>query len=689
MIAHMGAAIAQETGSWKVYPSYMNATQNVTAGNYVFGLMNGNLLRYDTDDQTVETYSRMEYLSDAGISCIAYCEEAKTLVIVYSNGNIDLMDLDNNVWNLDALKQSTLANKTINGVCIQGTTAFVCTEFGFLQVDVAQRAIADTYNLGRSVSGVKLGDQYIYISIASNVLRCPLTGNWKIPERWALTTDYTADQVRFTRTKYNPAGGLLWNSDGLEGLNGYQKQGDEYVRVSGPIQPNSPVRDLFYRMHYAGKRLLVAGGINTYLQIYKPITAMIYEDGVWSYMTEPQFSERFPDISPNNTTHFVQDPTDDTHHYASPYRSGLFEYVDGKLVKIYNRDNSPLCSILPDDPGYNNLTCAVALNFDGEGNLWMGNQQTDTIVRVLTPEGKWHALYYPEVANTPLVYDYLFSSSGINFMVSYADKNHGFFAFTTNGTLNTTADDRHILRRTITNEDGTSYNPDRFYCMTEDLEGQIWCGTNLGLFVIEDPTTYFNDDFTFLQIKIPRNDGSGLADYLLSGVDINCVTVDHANRKWIGTATSGLYLVSPDGQETIHHFTTENSPLISNVIQCVAINPTTGEVLIGTDSGLCSFMGDATEPQDELDYDNITAYPNPVGPDFRGVVTIDGLTDNAEVKICSSTGQLINSGRSNGGRFTWNLKTKQGRRVSSGVYNVIANTANGKKAIVTRIVVIK
>lgn len=680
---------AQEIGEWKVYPSYMIATQNVTAGSYVFGLMNGNLLRYDTDDQTVETYNRLEHLSDMGISRIAYCEEAKTLVIAYSNGNIDLMDLDNNVWNLNALKESTLANKSINGVCIDGNNAYICTRFGFLKVDVARHVIADTYNLGKSITGIKLTNQYIYASEGNQVLRCALTDNWKIADNWTSTTDLTVAQVRYTPTEYNPAGGLFWHSDGLKGLNGYTKEGNEYVHASGPIQPNSPVRDLFYRMHYVGNRLLVSGGINTPYAFFNSATAMIYEDGEWSYLDNSPLSELDKRLEPYNTTHVVQDPTDDTHHFSSPYRTGLFEYYDGKLTKVYNSDNSPLRSILPDNHNYYNYTSATALNYDGEGNLWMANQETDTIVRVLTPEGKWHALYYPEIDGTPTVYDYLFSTSGINFLISNRVSGRGFFGFTTNGTLNTTADDRHMRRTSITNEDGTQYIPDMFYCMAEDLDGQIWCGTNIGLFVIEDPTTFFNDDFTFLQIKIPRNDGSGLADYLLSGVDITCIAVDAANRKWIGTANSGIYLVSPDGQETIHHFTTDNSPIISDNIQCVVINPTTGEVMIGTEKGLCSYMGDTIEPESNLNYDSITAYPNPVGPDYAGVVNIDGLTDNAEVKICSSTGQLINSGRSNGGRFTWNLKTKQGRRVSSGVYNVIANTEDGKKAIVTRIVVIK
>ncbi|MCD8294004.1 MAG: regulator, partial [Clostridia bacterium] len=228
-----------------------------------------------------------------------------------------------------------------------------------------------------------------------------------------------------------------------------------------------------------------------------------------------------------------------------------------------------------------------------------------------------------------------------------------------------------------------------FYCLTKELDGQVWCGTDLGLFVIENPTDYFSSDFRFLQVKIARNDGSGLADYLLSGVPVTCIAVDGANRKWIGTSGNGIYLVSADGQEMLQHFQAAGSPLLSDNIQCIAIHPTSGLVMIGTDVGLCSYMADATEPEEELSKDNVLAYPNPVPPSYTGLITIDGLTADSEVKICSSTGQLIWSGTSNGGRFTWNGCNRQGRRVSSGVYNVVASNAEGKKAIVTRIIVIK
>ncbi len=689
LLAVVAAANAQELGSWQVYPSYMIATQNVTAGSYVYGNQNGNLLRYDTDDGSVELYNSLNHLNDVGIDYIAYSSEAKTLVIAYASGNLDLMDTDDNVWNLNALKESALTNKTIQGICIDGATAYVCTGFGFLELDLEEKVIQDTYNLEQSVTGVKVGDEYVYASTADGVMRCALGDNAKETANWSATTDMTPAEVAYAATDYNAAGGYYWHSDGTNGLVGCTLSGGTYTQAVGPIQPNSPIRDLFYRMHYDGESLLVAGGINTPYSIYYDATAMIYADGTWSYMDELTPASLYPDVEHHNTTHFVADPNHEGRYYASPYRTGLYEYEDGKLTNLYNTDNSPLQSIYPTADYRNKYVSAVALQFDDDGNLWMANQQTDTIIRVKTKDDKWHALYYEDIAETPTVYDYLFSSSGVNFLVSNRVTNRGFFGFTTNGTLNTTADDQHVLRTTLTNEDGTSYRPNLFYCMTEDQDGQIWCGTNLGLFVIEDPTAYFDDDFTFLQIKIARDDGSGLADYLLSDVDITAIAVDGANRKWIGTGGQGLYLLSSDGQEELHHFTTDDSPLISDEIQCLAIHPTTGEVMIGTDAGLCSYVGDATEGAARLDYDNVRVYPNPVRPEYTGLVTIDGLSQNAEVKICTATGQLVSSGTANGGRFTWNCQNKRGKRVSSGVYNVIINTEDGDKAIVTRLVVIK
>lgn len=678
---------AQTIGQWNVYPSYMNVTKCVALGKVVYALTDGNLFSYDTEDKSVQLFNCMDHLNDVRIAQIGASSEAKRVILVYENCNIDLLDNDGNIVNISALKDKNMSDKSINALTISGSHAYICTGFGFLDVDMKEGVIRDTYNIGINTTGILIKEGQPYLATTGNYVYTVKKGeNWHLAGNWTVTGAASKQEITSQNPEYVHAGSLDWHAEGMKGLVGYKEKDGKREQAEGPIQPNSPVRDLFYRMHYVGDRLLVAGGINTPFAIYNPATAMIFENDEWSYLDEETPAKDFPKLHHWNTTHLTQDPNDPEHHFASPYRTGLYEYKNRKLVKIWSMDNSPLNQIENYGPNY---VSAISPTYDEEGNLWVLNNQTDTIIRVLQSNGKWQKLYYEEIEGTPTPDDYIFTTSGVRFVINRRVAGKGFFGFHTNGTLGNTRDDKHVLRSTIVNQDGTSYDPAEYYCMTEDLDGRLWCGTIIGLFVINNPLNYFDEDFRFEQVKIARNDGSGLADYLLNGVSVTCIAVDGANRKWIGTQGNGLYLVSADGQEMLQHFMAEDSPLLSNNIQCLAIHPSTGKVMIGTDIGLCSYISDATEAEEELIADNVIAYPNPVSPDYNGPITIKGLTMDSEVKICSSTGQLVWSGVSNGGIFTWNGLNKQGRRVASGVYHVIASNAEGKKAVVSRIVIVR
>ena len=196
------------------------------------------------------------------------------------------------------------------------------------------------------------------------------------------------------------------------------------------------------------------------------------------------------------------------------------------------------------------------------------------------------------------------------------------------------------------------------------------------------------EDVTFYQIKVPRNDGTDYADYLLYGVNISHIAVDGGNRKWFATNGAGAFLIGADNITQISNFKEDNSYLLSNTISSTAINPKTGKIYFLTDKGLCSYQGDATEPSEEMTKDNVYAYPNPVTPDYTGLITITGLTYDADVKITSSNGALIAQGRSNGGMFTWNGNDRQGSRVASGIYFVLTTTSDGNQGTVCKIAVI-
>ena len=238
------------------------------------------------------------------------------------------------------------------------------------------------------------------------------------------------------------------------------------------------------------------------------------------------------------------------------------------------------------------------------------------------------------------------------------------------------------------NQNGTSLNIDYIYCITEDADGNMWVGTNLGPFYLTPSQMEQHNPTVLTQYVVPRNDGTNYGDYLLSGLTVTAVAVDGAGRKWIGTNGAGLYLISRDNNTQELHFTASDTPLLSDNIESIAVNDATGEVYVGTDRGLCSYMGDSTTPSTEMTKDNVYAYPNPVRPGYTGPITVTGLTFDAEVKITTSNGVLVAEGRSNGGTFTWDGCDLSGRRVASGVYMVKTSTQQGEKGTVCKIAIV-
>jgi hypothetical protein len=222
--------------------------------------------------------------------------------------------------------------------------------------------------------------------------------------------------------------------------------------------------------------------------------------------------------------------------------------------------------------------------------------------------------------------------------------------------------------------------------MTQDKNGVIWVGTESGPLLLSNTENAFDANYTCSRVKIPRNDGTDHADFLLDKERIRSIAIDGANRKWIGTEYSGVYLLSENGQETLKHFTTKNSPLLSDYIISITINPVTGEVFFGSTSGLVSYQSDAVESGET--FNNVHAYPNPVRPDFRGTITITGLVRDTRVKITDINGNLIYETQSNGGFATWDGKNLYGERVATGIYLAICITEDGSQNAITKIMVI-
>lgn len=754
----MSVFATADNADWKVYASYHNPTQCVEMGGRIYVLANGDLYSYDPEDQSIETYDKAGVLTDFGISSIQVCRETNELLIIYSNGNIDIMNTKGEVYNISELKKKVMSDKTINEVYAEGHTLYISTNSGLVVLDTNRRIFLNLYYFGYAVRSICISDGYIFAVTSGGVFRGLQNANLLDPANWQKIAEPTTYKsiLKLGKTYYILANNLYkiesltpfkqslatndvvtkwfangnriyyttnrnefkamvesgevtplqlpfpasclaqksntyWAACGENGMLGMKLNNGQFTVTVGDITPNSPIRNNCYRMNMIGERLLVAGGNNYYPEELYVGQAMQYENGTWLNFDEKAPTAAVQEKTFCNVTDVVQDPNDPTHHFLSTYRSGLYEYRNYKYVKHITYDNSPLKTMSPNSRHYYYYVRTTGASYDRNGNLWMCNQQVDTVLWVMKPNNKWVGYPISAIANHPTFDRIVHDSRGWVWVNSRrtTDTPAGILAIDTRGTIDNRKDDRWQFHSTVTNQDGTQYEPTEVYSIAEDLDGHMWFGNINGLFMTENPEDFFNKNFRFTQVKIARKDGSGLADYLLTGVKVTCIAIDGANRKWIGTGGDGLYLLSADGQETLQRITAATTPLISDNINDIQINGTTGEVFISTDKGLCSFMSDAVDPEEELDKNNLKVYPNPVRPEDRRFVRITGFSNNCVVKVSTASGKLVYEGTSNGGEFTWNCRNSAGKEVASGVYYILGTDEDGNKGAATKVLIIR
>ena len=476
---------------------------------------------------------------------------------------------------------------------------------------------------------------------------------------------------------------------GSKGLSCLTLKNGKLVETLASVQPDSPVRNLCEYLSFSptGKLLVAGGNLNYFDGVFYDGTIMAFDGDEWTNFPEQEVKDA-TNLQYQNITSVVEDPAEAGHYFASSFGYGLYEFRDGEFVKHCNHANSALKSVLSSG-AMERYVRVSRLKYDSKGNLWMTNTGTQDIIKILKNDGTWHALTYSEIVKKPTMVELLFDSRGWLWVTSL-QADAGLFCAKMNGTPFDTADDEvKFLTGHFKNQDGVSYDINQLCALAEDRKGQMWVGTDAGLFVLLNPKKFFDGEVAFTQIKVPRNDGTGLADYLLNGIYIQAICVDGANRKWVGTKDNGIYLVSADGLETIHHFTAENSPLPSNSIVSIAIEDATGKVFIGTDKGLVSFTSDATAPSPTLKENLLHAYPNPVRENYTGNISVTGFTEDCNVKIVDASGALIYETNSTGGQITWNGCNMRGERVSAGVYYVLAYDGNGNESAATKILIIR
>ncbi len=736
-------------GNWRTHFAYQQLRQVIVAKTRIYGIADFGFFYLDQEDNSIKILTKNDGLSDIGIATGAYHAEQDVLIIAYKSGNIDVL-YNNQIYPFSLLADAN-TNEQIHQITFNGSAVYVATSFGVrvLQLDITNEeepiTIKESYTRLNETGAINLpvyssaiANDSIFLATEAGVIANGLSplinrldfSTWKrfkekngIPEepiRFITSVDntlyaaadnkglfaYTAGS--WGKTSFPVAGtfssltstaegllfivgnqiysglpsgaikpvtsGLLtqpvsamadnastfWIADASNGLVSIGKAGESQYF------PNGPVTDQARTLYYENNKIVGVSGTYSYEGTPGRNADGFYtfDTGIWTnYNTN---AGNLPVIT--DLVDVLYNPVNQ-HTYFASFGYGILDWngADGFTIIDENTEGSQLINNSPPD----RFTNISALAADAEGKIWIANY------------GASNSLHQWDVKNN-VWQSYSFSRNETQFpadiLVTYnddkwirLDAKHGGDILVFNSELN--------KERYLSSTLGSGGLPGEIVTdMVADNDGQVWVGTNKGVAFFPNPAEVFEvDKLDAIQPIFDRRT-------LLRDQYITALAIDGGNRKWIGTS-NGLWLFSETGEELVSNFTTANSPLISNNITDIAINAQSGEVFIATDRGVISYRGLATIGI--ATHQEVKIFPNPVRPDFNGVVGISGLAENAIVKVTSISGNLIQEIRAEGGTATWNVNNYLGQRVSSGVYLVFSSSTDGKETLVGKIAIIK
>lgn len=709
-----------QIGFWKDYQSYTNTSYITQAKSKIYCVTNGGLFYLNRDDNTLNRLSKVSGLSDIGVKKIAYYDSSETTIITYENCNIDLIKEGRIINISDIKRKEIIGNKLINNITIKKGIAYLSCTFGLVLLDLEKEEIKDTYRIGENgnfvgINSCAFNEQNIFVASEDGIYSADIHSTSLFDfNSWELDTNRTENYWNIfsigdsiwtgdSNSFYNNNLLFIANNDTVLIYENLLTNPDtlidnklKYIQyIYHDIKENTWIADSengllqFINFNYQGNFIPEGPTINdTYSLEYENNTLYMCHGGHINFSSQGKIYDgvsirkNYDEWINYNYTAIGIDVLEvavknGTEYYAS-WRDGLSEIKNGELVIRYDNDNTN--GALETTGSSNNRIKISDLKFDDNGNLWGLNSEVNHPLFVKTKDNEWFSFGMNQ-DRLGLFFDDLIIDQ-------YNQKwgilgRGGLFVYNDNNTISDANDDQYkILKNSVGQGNLPSMG---VYSIAEDLDGEIWVGTDKGIGIFYNPSAIFSgNNFDAQQVLIQEGD---YGQYLLSEEKIKCITIDGANRKWIGTEKTGVFLISEDGMEEIQHFTAENSPLFSNNIYDITINPENGEVFIGTEKGLISYRSDATTGVKTQEETHV--FPNPVRETYNGPIAINGLITNANIKITDIDGNLVFEDFAKGGQAIWNGKNKNGERASTGVYLVFSTDINGLEKMVSKILFVK
>jgi hypothetical protein len=738
-------------GAWTDNLIYNTAKSLAAGSKTVYASTGSSIISFNKEFAELRKLSRITGLTETGISTIAWSEEYSALVIGYSTSNVDLLKKNTIYNIPDISRKYIPGKKEINRIRTNGRYAYLACSFGIVLIDLVKNEIFDTWQPGNGTENAEVWDiafsnDKVYAATGAGVFSADLSnpglayfGNWTLinslpspagkytlalfsgnklyvnrpgqnfsgdsvyvidsgcslfsyspgvynnsfdPAKNGFTFSsgssaryfYNDGSLHKTILSYpwgNPAisqavedNGDIWIADINSGL----VKGEDMSVFSKLILPGPVTNNAISITSKNGRTIICGGGLDvSWNNLWRSLQVSVNEDNNWIHFSSDTISD---------PVRALIDPLNSNHFFISTWGGGLLEYENNALKKQYTEVNSPLQTIIP-GKHYVRI-CGMAM--DKNRNLWITQTEVPGTVKVLKPDGTW--IVNPVTVEAPTIGDLLITRSGQKWIV--LPRGNGLFILDDNNTPDYFPDDRY-KKMLIT--DSESKVITYVYSLAEDLDGNIWVGTDQGPLIYYNPEKVLDENLKAFRIKIPRNDGSGLADYMLGTEVITSIAVDGANRKWLGTLSSGAYLLSPDGTTRLRNFNEANSPIFANSISSVAVDDRSGYIWFATSKGVISVRGDATAGKDK--FSGVYSFPNPVREDFTGNVTVTGLMRDTQIRITDVSGNLVYKTVSDGGEASWDLTTYNGKHVATGVYLVFCASSDGSQSCVTKILVIR
>lgn len=744
LILSIVQGIAQNTaiGYWESHLPYNNSVGIIQAGDKVFSLCNHAFFACQTQGNTLTTYSKVDGMSDIGMKCAAYDDLTQTLVLVYNSGSIDLFK-NNTFYNIPDFKLKILSEyKDVFQVYAEDGFAYLSTTLGILIIDLKKQSITRTISFEINnqiypVTGFAAAGNYFYAVTSKGLFRAdksdPFIDNvqrWKnIDSKDTIIGIAKVNNTIFVSTLnqvmtitgdtvvpvYRSAEKILAINSGNNGLliSVNKKPGalikkmalsfdlvdsfkcqDSIVQATqaadnsiwaaspksgllkitgtgtiGSIIPNGPASPYSFGIYARNREIYVAHGgyNNSYFANMNPSGYSIYNGSSWTSDNQALNTKLNGVVDISVVT---KDETNGTLYLGSYLNGLLIKYNDGTYENLTNKTVFDGSVAYGQD--YNDI---VDMVFDSHQNLWVVRMFAPYQLCVKTKEGNWYKYKIPEISHGAR--SVATDDSGRIWVISALVK--GLVYYDTKNTLNDSTDDvYHYYSK------GPGYGnlPSNYtICVTRDKRNEIWVGTDNGIAVFKNCNRDINatDNCEAVLPIVNYDQASGA---LFSGDFVSSIAVDAINRKWVGTRT-GAWLLSPDASQVIHHFTKDNSPLPSDYVQKITIDPETGDVYIATDQGLVSYHGTATDGNNSNS--DLTIFPNPVQSSYTGVIAIKGLTDGADVRITDVEGQLVYRTKALGGQAIWNGMDYTGHRPQTGIYLVYVSDASGGKTTCSKI----